>query len=132
MRKLLLLAFVLVALAIACENKSPTGPAGVGPGGVTVTQTTSSTRRRRRSAHDNDVIDVHLDDDGRTVAGSTSRRYVAFQPPSNIPADMTLFFELLTTPSLLAFVHRAAAAARRRPEGPRRERVQGSPASTRC
>jgi len=86
MRKVLVLTVVLLALAVACENKNPAGPEGVGPGGVVVTQTTSSTTTTT------------------TVVGNLSRRYVAFQPPANVPSDMTLFFQLVSAQGLLSSI----------------------------
>ncbi len=99
MRKLLLPGLVLTALFVACENKSPVGPSGVGPGGVTVSQTTSSTTTTTSTPTTTSTTTTTT-----TVTGSLSRRYVAFQPPPNVPADMTLFFQLLTTPSVLSSI----------------------------
>lgn len=94
MRKLLLLSILMAALVVACENKNPAGPTGVGPGGVTVSQTTSSTTTTTSVPTTTSTTTTTT-----TVTGSLSRRYVAFQPPPNVPADMTLFFQLLTAPT---------------------------------
>ena len=90
MRKLLVAILGITVLIVACENKSPVGPEG--PGGVTVTQTTTSTTTTTTSTP---TTTTSTTSTTTTVPGSASRRYVAFQAPPNIPADMTLFFELV-------------------------------------
>jgi hypothetical protein len=88
MRKLLLAVLGISVLIVACENKSPVGPEG--PGGVTVTETTTSTTTTTSTPTTTSTTSTTT-----TVPGGASRRYMAFQPPPNIPADMTLFFELI-------------------------------------
>jgi hypothetical protein len=104
MRKLLLPGLLLMALFVACENKNPAGPAGVGPGGVTVTQTTSSTTSTSTTSSIPATTTTSTTSTTTTVTGSLSRRYVAFQAPPNVPADMTLFFQLLTGGGIVSSV----------------------------
>jgi hypothetical protein len=89
MRKLLGPGLLLCAVLAACETKSPTGPSGNTPTTTTTTTivpgptptTTSSTTTTT------------------AVLGSLARRYTTFAPPPNVPADMTLLFELIQAPA---------------------------------
>jgi hypothetical protein len=85
MRKALVGGLLLSALIIACETKAP-----VGPGSVTVTQTTTST-----TVPTTTTSTTALTTTTTTVSGGIARAYAAFQPPPDIPANMTLFFELI-------------------------------------
>lgn len=89
MRKLLAPGILLCAVLAGCETKSPTGPSGntpttttttTIPPGPTPTTTTSTTTTT-------------------AVLASLARRYTTFNPPPNVPADMTLFFELIQAPA---------------------------------
>ena len=96
MRKLLLPGLLLMALFVACENKNPAGPGSVGPGGVTVSETTTSTSTTTTTSTIPATTTTSTTSTTTTVTGNLARRYVAFQAPPNVPADMTLFFQLLT------------------------------------
>ncbi len=81
MRKLLPLVasgVLLTVLSFGCEAKNP-----VGPGTVSITELTTTTT---------------------TTSVMPGRRYVAFQAPLNVPSDMTLFFQLLSSGSSLGGV----------------------------
>lgn len=92
MRKIFLILLILTSLIIACETKTP-----VGPGTLTVVQTTSSTTTITTTTVGPSTTSTTTTT--TTVTGSASRRYMSFQPPPDIPADMTLFFELLLAPA---------------------------------
>ena len=97
MRKLLLPALVLVALIVACENKTPNGPDGVGPGGVTVSLTTTTTTTSTSTT--TTTVPATAPAPGPTttsVVGSVSRRFITLNAAPNVPSDMTVFFQLLT------------------------------------
>lgn len=84
MRKLLGPGLLLCAVLAACETKSPTGPSGNTPTTTTTTTVLAPTTTTTSSSTTT-----------TGVLASLARRYTAFQPPPNVPADMTLFFELL-------------------------------------
>jgi hypothetical protein len=88
MRKLLLAGLLISALIIACETKTP-----VGPGVLSVTQTTTSTTVPATTTTTTPTTTPSTTTS--SVTGGAARRYVAFNPPPNIPGDMTLFFELI-------------------------------------
>jgi hypothetical protein len=102
MRKLLVAGVVVAALLVGCETKSPSGPEGLSgttstttsiPPGPTPTTTTSSSTTTSVSI--------------RNIALA----FAAFNPPANVPSQMTLFARLLTAAS-------AQAAAFAGPGGP--------------
>jgi len=84
MRKLLLPGLLLCALIAGCETKTPSGPSGNTPTTSTTTTTVAPV-----------TTTTSVSTTSTIVLGSLVRRYTAFQPPPNIPADMTLFFELI-------------------------------------
>jgi hypothetical protein len=85
MRKLLGPGLLLCAVVAGCETKSPSGPSGNTP---TTTTTTTSVPVPGPSTTTSTTTTT-------AVLGSLARRYTAFQPPPNVPSDMTLFFELI-------------------------------------
>jgi hypothetical protein len=85
MRKLLGPGLLLCAVLAGCETKSPSGPSGNTP---TTTTTTTSVPVPGPSTTTSTTTTT-------AVLGSLARRYTAFQPPPNVPSDMTLFFELI-------------------------------------
>ena len=87
MRKLLLPGFLLCAVIAGCETKSPSGPSGNTPTTSTTTTTVTPTTTPTTTTSSTSTSTI--------VLGSLVRRYTAFQPPPNVPADMTLFFELI-------------------------------------
>ena len=87
MRKLLLPGLLLCALIAACETKTPSGPSGNTPTTSTTTSSVPPTTTPTTTTSSSSTSTI--------VLGSLVRRYTAFQPPPNIPADMTLFFELI-------------------------------------
>lgn len=91
MRKLLLPGFLLCAVIAGCETKSPSGPSGNTPTTSTTTTTVAPVTTTTSSSTTSTI-----------VLGSLVRRYTAFQPPPNVPADMTLFFELIPQAAVAA------------------------------
>lgn len=85
MRKLLLPGLLLCAVIAGCETKTPSGPSGNTPTTTTTTVAPTPPPTTTTSSSTTSTI----------VLGSLVRRYTAFQPPPNVPADMTLFFELI-------------------------------------
>jgi CARDB len=103
MRKFFVAGLLLCAVILACETKTPIGPEGLTPTtSTTSTSTIASTSSSSSSTSSTTTTTV--------VIASLARRYVAFNPPPNVPSDMTLFFELLTPQA--AEAQRAARAAR--------------------
>jgi len=88
MRKLFIAVLLLSSLIVACDTKTPTGP---GKLNVEVTTTTSSSTTTTTAGPTTSSSTSTT----TSVVGGVSRRYLAFNPPPNIPADMTLFFELI-------------------------------------
>ena len=99
MRKLVGPAVLLCAVIAGCETKSPSGPSGNTP--TTTTTTTSVPPPGPTTTSSSTTTSA--------VLASLARRYTAFQPPANVPADMTLFFELLQAPGAAAGVTGFAA-----------------------
>lgn len=87
MRKLLLPGLLLFAVIAGCETKTPSGPSGNTPTTSTTTSSVAPTTTPTTTTSSSSTSTI--------VLGSLVRRYTAFQPPPNIPADMTLFFELI-------------------------------------
>jgi hypothetical protein len=85
MRKFLGPGLLLCAVFAGCETKTPTGPSGNTP---TTTTTTTSVPGPAPTTTTSTTTTS-------SVLGSLARRYTTFQPPPNVPADMTLFFELI-------------------------------------
>jgi hypothetical protein len=90
MRKLLGPAVLLCAVLAGCETKSPAGPSGNTP--TTTTTTTSIPPPGPTTTTSSTTTSA--------VLASLARRYTTFNPPPNVPADMTLFFELLQAPGI--------------------------------
>ncbi len=87
MRKLLGPGLLLCALIAGCETKSPSGPTGNTPTTSTTTSVAPTTSSPTTSTSTSTTTTI--------VLGSLSRRYSTFSPAPNVPADMTLFFELI-------------------------------------
>jgi len=87
MRKLLGPGLLLFAAIAGCETKTPSGPSGNTPTTSTTTSSVTPTTTPTTTTSSSSTSTI--------VLGSLVRRYTAFQPPPNIPADMTLFFELI-------------------------------------
>jgi hypothetical protein len=85
MRKLYVPGLLLCAVIAGCETKTPSGPSGVTP--TTSTTTTSVPAPGPTTTSSTTTTSV--------VIAALARRYTAFNPPANVPSDMTLFFELL-------------------------------------
>ena len=88
MRKLLAAGVLISALIVACETKTPVGPAGLTPTTSTTTTSSPTTAPTTSSTTTTSVI-----------IRSLALAYQAFNPPPNIPAQMTLFARLLTASS---------------------------------
>jgi hypothetical protein len=88
MRKLLAAGVLISALIMACETKTPVGPAGLTPTTSTTTTSSPTTTPTTSSTTTTSVI-----------IRSLSMSYQAFNPPPNVPAQMTLFARLLTPSS---------------------------------
>lgn len=99
MRKLLLPGLLMCAVIAGCETKTPSGPSGNTPTTTTTTVAPTPPPTTTTSSSTTSTI----------VLGSLVRRYTAFQPPPNVPADMTLFFELIPA---LAVTTRAGVGGR--------------------
>ena len=85
MRKLYLPGLLLCAVIAGCETKTPSGPSGVTP--TTSTTTTSVPPPDPTTTSSTTTTTV--------VIAALARKYTAFNPPANVPSEMTLFFELL-------------------------------------
>jgi hypothetical protein len=85
MRKLYVPGLLLCAVIAGCETKTPSGPSGVTP--TTSTTTTSVPPPDPTTTSSTTTTSV--------VIAALARRYTAFNPPANVPSEMTLFFELL-------------------------------------
>lgn len=85
MRKLYVPGLLLCAVIAGCETKTPSGPSGVTP--TTSTTTTSVPPPGPTTTSSTTTTSV--------VIAALARRYTAFNPPANVPSEMTLFFELL-------------------------------------
>lgn len=86
MRKLVLAGLFLTALIAACETKTPVAP-GLSPTTSTTVPPTTTTSPTTSTSTTTTTA----------VLSSLVRRYQTFNPPPNVPSEMTLFFELIST-----------------------------------
>jgi len=90
MRKLVGAGILLCAVIAGCETKSPSGPSGLTPTTSTTTTTVPGPAPTTTTSTTTTTM----------VLGALARRYSTFQPPPNVPSEMTLFFELIQAPAV--------------------------------